>query len=67
MTAAIIEARDAFDDWTMAERSATDWAGERGRQQAGGDREVRRDVRSLKRELQRKEKALAPATARRAG
>ena len=48
-------------------------AGERGRQQtvlsaqAGVDRNARKKVRALERELQRKEKALAPATARRAG
>ena len=44
-----------------------DWAGERGQQQAGVDRDARKKVRALERELQRKEKALAPATARRAG
>ena len=49
--------------WRKACESATDWANERSQQQAAVDREVR----SLKRELQRKEKALAPATARRAG
>ena len=38
-------------------------AGERGRQQAAVDRDVRREVRSLKRELQRKEKALAETAA----
>ena len=49
--------------WRRACESATDWVGARGQQQAAVDHEVR----SLKRELQRKEKALAPATARRAG
>ena len=45
--------------WRRACESATDWANERSQQQAGVDHEVRREVRSLKRELQRKEKALA--------
>ena len=45
--------------WRRACECATDWANERSQQQAAVDREVR----SLKRELQRKEKALAPATA----
>ena len=45
--------------WRRACESATDWAGKRGWQQAGVDREVR----SLKRELQRKEKALAETAA----
>ena len=39
--------------WRKACESATDWAGARGRQQAAVDREVRREVRSLERELQR--------------
>ena len=50
--------------WRRACESATDWAGARCQQQAAVDREV---VRSLKCELRRKEKALAPATSRRAG
>ena len=45
--------------WRRACESATDWAGARGQQQAAVDREVR----SLKRELQRKEKALAETAA----
>ena len=49
--------------WRRACESATDWANERSQQQAGGDREVRREVRSLERELQRKEKALAETAA----
>ena len=49
--------------WRTACESAADWAGERGRQQAAVDRDVRREVRSLKRELQRKEKALAETAA----
>ena len=53
--------------WRTASESAADRAGECGRQQAAMDRDARKKVRSLKRELQRKEKALAPATARRAG
>ena len=36
-----------------------DWAGERSPQQAGADREARRKVRALKRELQRRESAPA--------
>ena len=45
--------------WRTACESATDWAGERSPQQAGADREVRRKVRALERELQRRERALA--------
>ena len=45
--------------WRRACESATDWAGERGRQRAAVDREVR----SLQREPQRKEKALAETAA----
>ena len=49
--------------WRRACESATDWADERSQQQTGGDREVRREARSLKRELQRKEKALTETAA----
>ena len=49
--------------WRRTCESATDWAGERGRQQAAVDREVRREVRSLKREPRRKEKALTETAA----
>ena len=49
--------------WRRACESVTDWARARGQQQAGVDRKVRREVRSLKRELQCKEKALAETAA----
>ena len=49
--------------WRRACESATDWAGERGRQQAAVDRDARKQVRALERELQRKEKALAETAA----
>ena len=55
--------------WRRACESAADWASERGRQQAvlsaqaGVDRDARKKVRALERELQRKEKALAETTA----
>ena len=46
--------------WRRACGSVTDWADEPDRQQAGVDRDARKKVRALERELQRKEKALAP-------
>ena len=49
--------------WRRACESAADWAGERGRQQAAVDRDARKKVRALERELQRKEKALAETAA----
>ena len=49
--------------WRRACESATDWAGERGRQRAAVDRDARKKVRALERELQRKEKALAETAA----
>ena len=49
--------------WRRACESATDWAGERGRQQAAVARDARKQVRALERELQRKEKALAETAA----
>ena len=49
--------------WRRACESATDWAGERGQQQAAMDRDARKKVRALERELQRKEKALAETAA----
>ena len=59
--------------WRRACESATDGVGERGRHQAvlsaqaGVDRDARKKAQALERELQRKEKALASATAHRAG
>ena len=49
--------------WRRACESATDWAGERGQQQAAVDRDARKKVRALERELQRKEKALTETAA----
>ena len=49
--------------WRRACESATDWAGALGRQQATVDRDARRKVRALERELRRKEKALAETAA----
>ena len=49
--------------WRRACESATDWAGARGRQQAAVDRDARKKLRALERELQRKEKALAETAA----
>ena len=49
--------------WRTACEAANDWAGERRQQQAAADRETRRKVQELERELQRKNAALAETAA----
>jgi len=49
--------------WRRACEQANDWADERSSEQAKADREQRRKVRDLERDLARKEKALAETAA----
>ena len=49
--------------WRSACEQANDWAGERARQSHAEQSELRRQVRTLQRDLQHKEKALAETAA----
>jgi transposase-like protein len=49
--------------WRRACEQANDWAAERGSQQVKADRDQRRKMRELERDLARKEKALAETAA----
>lgn len=49
--------------WRRACERANDWAEERGKQLAEADRQKKRRIRELERELHRKEKALAETAA----
>ena len=62
-TAESVDSIQQITAWRRACESATDWAGERGQQQAAVDRDARKKVRVLERELQRKEKALTETAA----
>lgn len=50
-------------EWRRACEQANDWAEERGKQFAEADRQKKRRIRELERELHRKEKALAETAA----
>jgi hypothetical protein len=49
--------------WRRACEQANDWAEQRNQEHAKADRDQRRKMRDLERELQRKEKALAETAA----
>ena len=50
-------------EWRRACEKANDWAEERGKKLADADRQKKRRIRELERELHRKEKALAETAA----